>query len=473
MSRTIPRFVLFFDILWTLLALHMSYALHYGPSLPHSEGFYRLLAVASVGVWIALFYRIKLDCLNGGWHLHLALSKVATGTSFLLASILTFAYFVRLDYPRLMLASFAGLLFIGFLAIRIGTYIFLCCQQKRGRTNKVVLLGSERFILELNSKIRRHPELLYQVVGTLRRARTDDAGDADPFGSSNWALSSEDVLAALKERHVSEIIVLLDESPGLEFQSFIARCRTQGLAVRVLPLGYELYTSKPKLMHIDGFPLVALEERSIGPAAAIFKRVMDLVASLLLLPPIAFILTGSAIVLRSKKRRVFRRELRIGKNGRSFWMYRLDLNYGEANVPTYERFLLDLSISELPQLWNVLKGEMSLVGPRPECPNRVKNYSEWQRQRLKAKPGVTGLAQVNGLRDRHASEEKTRYDLQYLLDWTAFMDIVLLVQTLGALMRRLSPKHSISNLSSQMIENPNERTLRQGAVREMAHADRA
>jgi len=201
--------------------------------------------------------------------------------------------------------------------------------------------------------------------------------------------------------------------------------------------------------------------------------VMDLVASLLLLPPIAFILTGSAIVLRSKKRRVFRRELRIGKNGRSFWMYRLDLNYGEANVPTYERFLLDLSISELPQLWNVLKGEMSLVGPRPECPNRVKNYSEWQRQRLKAKPGVTGLAQVNGLRDRHASEEKTRYDLQYLLDWTAFMDIVLLLQTLGALMRRLSPKHSISNLSSQMIENPNERTLRQGAVREMAHADRA
>lgn len=458
-----------------LTALCVSYALHYGVLLPYNESFYRLLAVASVGVWIALFYKTKLDCLEGGWHLHLTLSKVAMGTGFLLGAVLTFAYLVRLYYSRLMLAYFAGLLLIGFLAIRAGTYVFLCWQQKKGRAKKVVLLGSERFILEFNSKILRHPELLYEVVGTLCTARTDDARGAVIAESSNWALSSEDVLSALKERQVSELIVLLDESPGLEFQSFVARCRTQGIAVRVLPLGYELYTSKPRLIQIDGFPLVALEQRSVGPAAAIFKRAMDLVIALFLLPPIAFMLACSAIVLRFKKRRVFRRELRIGKDGRSFWMHRLDLDYSGADIPAYEQFLLHLSISELPQLWNVLRGEMSLVGPRPECPKRVRDYSEWQRQRLKAKPGMTGLAQVNGLRDRHASEEKTRYDLQYMLEWTVFMDIVLLLQTLGALVRRSYPKHSVPNLNtpSQIIENPNERTPRQGAVRGMAHADRA
>jgi lipopolysaccharide/colanic/teichoic acid biosynthesis glycosyltransferase len=102
-----------------------------------------------------------------------------------------------------------------------------------------------------------------------------------------------------------------------------------------------------------------------------------------------------------------------------------------------EIILQQLSITELPQLWNVLLGDMSLVGPRPESPDRVKHYSDWQRERLNVRPGMTGLAQVHGLRQQHSSEEKARFDLQYMLRPSAFQDVVLLLQTMGTLAVRL------------------------------------
>src|SRR5205807_8812152 len=107
------------------------------------------------------------------------------------------------------------------------------------------------------------------------------------------------------------------------------------------------------------------------------------------------------------------------------------------NLALLQRLLQRLSITELPQLLNVLKGEMSLVGPRPESRDRVDHYTEWERQRLTVKPGITGLAQVHGLREQHSSEEKCRFDLQYLLKPSPLMDLSLLLQTSWTLITRM------------------------------------
>jgi lipopolysaccharide/colanic/teichoic acid biosynthesis glycosyltransferase len=104
----------------------------------------------------------------------------------------------------------------------------------------------------------------------------------------------------------------------------------------------------------------------------------------------------------------------------------------------FEQLLAESSVSELPQLWNVLCGDMSLVGPRPESPNRAKRYTDWQQRRLSVKPGITGLAQVYGLRDDSSSEDKTRFDLQYLLYPSLLADVSLLMQTGWTLTRRVS-----------------------------------
>jgi lipopolysaccharide/colanic/teichoic acid biosynthesis glycosyltransferase len=176
------------------------------------------------------------------------------------------------------------------------------------------------------------------------------------------------------------------------------------------------------------------------PGAGLIKRLMDIGISIALLPFGLLVMAWGSAVLLYHKRHVLQRELRIGKDGKPFWMYRMNVPRDASGRPEYEQFIRELSISEVPQLFNVLRGDMSLVGPRPENPIRVKLYSEWQRERLKVVPGITGLAQVNGLRDESSSEDKTRFDLQYALEWTPFMDVVLLVRTLLTLVKRILPR---------------------------------
>ncbi len=131
----------------------------------------------------------------------------------------------------------------------------------------------------------------------------------------------------------------------------------------------------------------------------------------LLLPVCLVPMLAAAALLKVAKGRAFCTEGRFGKNGEQFSIYRLNSPRAGTGLPGYERLFQRLSITELPQLFNVLRGDMSLVGPRPEGFDRARRYTEWNRQRLRVKPGITGLAQVYGLRDQHSSEDKTRYDL--------------------------------------------------------------
>jgi lipopolysaccharide/colanic/teichoic acid biosynthesis glycosyltransferase len=169
---------------------------------------------------------------------------------------------------------------------------------------------------------------------------------------------------------------------------------------------------------------------------------MDLMFSaLLLIPAFVFLLPFAAILLL-KKRSAFRWEKRGGQYGVPFRMLRLNIDRPTNSNSRFEHLLERFSISELPQLWNVLCGQMSLVGPRPDPTSRLTHYSEWQLRRLKVKPGMTGLAQVHGLRESSSAEQKTRFDLQYVVNPYLLLDISLLLQTVWTLMRRLAPSTS-------------------------------
>jgi lipopolysaccharide/colanic/teichoic acid biosynthesis glycosyltransferase len=125
-------------------------------------------------------------------------------------------------------------------------------------------------------------------------------------------------------------------------------------------------------------------------------------------------------------------------------MYRFNVSAGdEPLLPNsrnwkvrFCRFLHHYSFSELPQLWNVLKGDMGIVGPRPETPERVRHYSAWHMRRLRVKPGITGLAQVRGLRGFDSSDLKTKYDLEYVATFSLLMDLTLMAATINTLLRR-------------------------------------
>ncbi len=439
-SRGLRFCILGADLLWVVGALFLASQLRYGFALTLSALQDWLVAFgpalgAALVLWTIVSLFMKWDGFRGGWQFRAVFSDALVGVSLLLVLLLAAGYLARAYRSRLVLFYFGLLLCGSFVAIRCVTYWILRARYSAEAVRRVAILGGGRIAKELATKITRHPEMRWQVVGFL----CPDEQTYHPVGDGSRAsqtVRTVEILDLLAEKHVSELIVVLPH-PGREILNLVARCRAAGIHVSMMPQFYELYISRPRLAEIDGLPLISLEEHIPPAISQAIKRFMDLAGTLLLLVlsfPLLLVFAG---ILHLRKGRAFQRDLRCGKNGKTFWMFRLNINRESTTLAAHEKILLKLSVTELPQLWNVLRGEMSLVGPRPEPPDRVKHYSEWQRQRLALKPGITGLAQVQGLRDQHSSEEKSRFDLQYILRWSLLLDLSLILQTAWTLGARL------------------------------------
>jgi lipopolysaccharide/colanic/teichoic acid biosynthesis glycosyltransferase len=443
------------DLAWIAAAMGFAYLVRYGwvwngPDEGSVLTFAPLLVVA-VGGWVLLSSRLKLDGFRGGWYSPAILSQLFVATSGLMLTLLAVAYLRREYVSRLVLGYFWILLFVGFAVIRFAIRLHFKSLHRVGAVRRVVIVGSGPLARELATKIERHPEMLCQVMGFLVPAEVAmDSLDAHSGQVSAHTLGVVDILRPYK---VDEIILALPKAGHPEVVELAARCRSRGIAISLVPHPYELYLSRVGLLDLDGLPLLQLQD---APSSGdpIWQRVMDVTLAGVLALTSAPAVLFAAAVLKHKKGRAFSRELRCGKGGEHFWMCRLNSERYGQGLPWYEVMLQHLSLTELPQLLNVLRGEMSLVGPRPEEPEKVKHYSDWQRQRLNVKPGITGLAQVHGLRDQHSSEEKTRFDLQYMLSRSPFIDVSLLLQTFCTLLGRLFrlPKLTLEpNLTSEPL----------------------
>lgn len=443
------------DLAWSALALLASVFVRYHAipsralSTMHSANFLALLGL-SVVTWLLLYRVMDLDCFRHGWQASAMISRISLAVLFDFALVASCGYFAKLYYSRLILVCYFGFLWVGIVLIRLGAYQILRLHQQTGRARKVALIGDHKLSREIAYRIRRHPELLYSVVGFLTPfGHAEVSNETSPAQVSN-ALTSLDAAAFLKKAGVQELIVSVKHAPPLEMQNFLARCQQEGMHVHLLPQPYDLYISRPKLTEVDGIPLLSLDTPHLSTVSRAFKRTFDFSVSAILIGPATVILAIAGGILWFRERRFIRRELRCGRNGQQFGMYRLNIETDEAVASHFHRVLHRLSISEVPQILNVLHGDMSLVGPRPESPERVRDYSEWQKQRLRVLPGMTGLAQVNGLREQSSSDDKTRYDLQYILHWTPLSDLIVLLQTFWTLAARLlSESRQVSRINEE------------------------
>jgi lipopolysaccharide/colanic/teichoic acid biosynthesis glycosyltransferase len=454
-SRRITNWILAADLLWIIAAFAGAALLRYGlrGAIGVSAPVHSLLPflALSMALWGFLFYRFHLEGFYGGWRFSAVVSRLFLAVLCLMGGLLAPAYLARVYVSRLTLAYFGILLLIGFAVLRFALAQHLRAKRSAGDISRLVVVGSGTVAQELALKIRSHPEMLCEIVGFL----FPDDGPIDAqslvditVADSPRRISTLGIVDLLRALSVDEVMFALSRSTSAEIQTLAARCREAGIRVSLVPQPYELYLSKPNLLDLDGLPLVQLSDAAPPKPFLFCKRMIDLVAgsvlSLLALP----IVLPIAAILRAKKGQAFCWDLRCGQNGYLFAMLRLNVPLHTEDGSGFEKLLYESSVAELPQLWNVLRGQMSLVGPRPESPTRTKRYTEWHQRRLSVKPGITGLAQVHGLRDHNSSEDKTRYDLQYLLNPSLLVDISLLLQTIGTLAVRLgrfshgAPRHA-------------------------------
>lgn len=473
MTRRYRFTILILDLVWIVFAFFFAYALRYHHisfSMESEDSFrifYSIIGAALL-IWTLLSLSRSLDGFQGGWQLSAIVSRLTIGIFYLMVALFAVGFATRHYYSRLLFLYLPFLLFGGFLLIRCGARLAILSRSRAGRARRAVILGEGTLAVELAEKIARHPELLLEVVGFVYPSGNGNGRDLNSCAVANRSLPSTGIAAFLTDLSVQDVIVVMQQPGSLEVEKVVSQCRGMGMRVRLVPHWYQLYVSDANIVEIDGVPLISLEERNIWPGSLVVKRMLDAAGGSVLVVLSLPLLLVAAWRIRSRNRNPLCREIRCGRMGEQFPMYRLNINRDDPTLLGFERFMAKYSLTELPQLFNVLAGHMSLVGPRPESPERVKHYSDWQRQRLSVEPGLTGLAQVQGLREEHSSEQKARFDLQYIFHWSLFLDLSLILQTVWTLALRLVRPERVP---AALADDP--AVLRSAYRKEGVHADRA
>lgn len=338
----------------------------------------------------------------------------------------------------------------------------------------IVLYSLIALIMKMSLKIMKDPERRLIVLPShdsgdahrayheITQAGFEVAGAiADGKVSSQIpVLGSIRELESILEQHAFDSVILHPSLPREEVEYCIQECLLRGIPTELLIGHYTLSAPRFEIVHLPYGAAVRMLPHRNDPVGQSFKRLTDIVLSSLALVVLApFLLAIMVLIKVSSKGPVFFVQKRAGLHGRVFSMIKFRtmvenaedlkaslLTLNEMNGPTFKmkndprvtpigRFLRKTSLDELPQLWNVWLGHMSLVGPRPPIPSEVSQYEPWQRRRLSVRPGITCIWQISG-RNEIDFERWMEMDLEYIDKWNYMQDWVILLKTIPAVLKR-------------------------------------
>ncbi len=379
--------------------------------------------------------------------------RLVRAVGFAVLLLLALLFIVRPENPtsRSFLVGFAGMSVLGLYAARAA---LLRTTGDREEPLNILVIGSAVEAEPLLETLRRRPDWGYQVVGVLR---PDDEIVTSVGGVKVLGTLSQ--LAPVLERHnVVQVFMTGRTWDTATLRQVADTCEEVGVTFSMDANFLGLSVARADVQDFEGWSVLSFSSTPASADALVTKRLMDLVGSavaLVLLVPV-FFLTALAIKLEDGGPILFTQG-RSGLFGRSFPMYKfrsmvvdaeakkaaLD-QHNEMGGPVFKiardpritrvgAFIRKTSIDELPQFWNVLRGEMSLVGPRPPIPAEVARYERWQMRRLSMKPGLTCIWQVCG-RNQVDFETWMKLDLEYIDNWSLFLDIKLLARTVPAVL---------------------------------------
>ena len=351
--------------------------------------------------------------------------------------------------PHVSLRTLAALAPVGVGVVFLGraaAYSLARAAKAHGKVSeRTVIVGGGEVAVGLARTLRGHQEFGLEPVGFIGRA-WDEASFLPFLGGC------EELDRVVVEHEVTRVLVAWGETEDRDLATILRESEYIPAEIHVVPRFFEL-SGIPQGAAVDdvsGYPLLHLRRPALRPAARVEKRVFDFVGSSILLLLVSPILAIVALAIRvSSPGPVLFRQKRVGLNGEVFEILKFRTMYenddsdvawsDEEQITPVGKFLRRTTIDELPQLLNVLRGQMSLVGPRPERPHFTDQFAATVSRyddRHRVLGGMTGWAQVHGLRGAGTSiPDRVRFDNYYIENWSLWRDIVVLMRTIGVLLR--------------------------------------
>jgi exopolysaccharide biosynthesis polyprenyl glycosylphosphotransferase len=383
-------------------------------SMPRLDEFYRIFAGTSVGTIVTI-----------------ALTSLLFKNSTL-----------ELDFPRVMIV-YAWVLTVLLVTISRSLLIVLRnWLRRRGLwTDRLLIVGTGDVGRMILQKVRQMPRLGYHVVGFV-----DGETSAGQIMGVPVLGGVDDIPELIEAHEIQEVIIGRPELSHQEVLAIISRCERGQVGIKIFPDLFQIIATELSIGDLGGLPLLTVRDVALRGWKLTLKRGFDLVGSavgLVLISPILMIM-AVAIKLDSPGP-VFYAQERMGLDATPFWCLKFRsmrtdaekdgpgwTKEGDPRVTRLGRFIRRMSIDELPQLINVFLGDMSLVGPRPERPVYVEQFRRSiprYMDRHREKAGMTGWAQVNGLRGDTSIAERTKYDLWYIENWSLWLDFKIILRT--------------------------------------------
>lgn len=441
------------NVLLDALSLVISFSLAYvwrfmiwdGTVSPLSAQSYFLSLLWIVPMYLMLFSLFSLYA-SGKIRVRRSVISILLANTVGFFLITLILYFTKeVHYSRNLLLVFGTLNFVfmlidRFLLQKLSIYLIHHGAHKI----PVLMVGYSETMKALADRILQNPQWRYEVLGIIE----DEKPDQNSYRRIPFVGKTEDIVFLIEKYQPEEVIITLSLSEYKKLRSIVDACEKCGVHTKFAPDYVGILPTRPYTEDLQGIPVIHIRHVPLTEWRNRFmKRSMDLVfgsIALLLFSPLMLVIS-LLIKLTSKGPLIYKQE-RVGLHNKPFKMYKFRSMCeqepskekkewtvpGDPRVTPVGRFIRKTSIDELPQLWNVLRGEMSLIGPRPERPYFVEKFKEEiPRYMIKhqVRPGITGWAQVNGYRGDTSIHGRIEHDLYYIENWTLLLDIKIAILT--------------------------------------------
>ena len=410
-------------------------------------------------IWVIILNRFKAYTYQRFTSLYREFSLVFKATIIGIFVFFAAFFFLRFQYiPRTYIFIFAIINFICLASEKLVLFYLAKIIRKKGKNRKKIL------VVGTGDRAKNFIETVEKNIGWGLDIIGLTSGDKSKVGMDFYGRkvigSNDEIENILHQNLVDEIMICVSTKRYDQINDILECCEQEGVQVRLNSDFFGKIAKRVRIDHIYGLPIISFFTTPDNEWALYIKRLMDILISGLLLIILSPLFLIIAILIKiTSKGSIFYKWNVIGLNKKPFksWKFRTmipnademksDLRiYNIMKGPVFKlkydpritkvgRFLRKFSLDELPQLWSVLKGDMSLVGPRPAGPDELERYESWHRRKLSIKPGITCLWQISGRNEIKDFDEWVRLDFEYIENWSLPLDLKILLKTIPAVFR--------------------------------------